>query len=468
MLLAIRGGGGFMRRLLGALIAAAVMTAACGGKSTPTSPTEGTGVPVSPGSTGATATITGSVQGASASALLGASSGAALTGVTVTVAGTAVSSSVDAGGRFTLTNVPPGDVQLQLTGGGANAAVALPAVRAAQTVDIVVMVAGASASIDSEVRSGAGESELEGRIESLPPTMPALSFKAAGRAVRTDGGTRFLDGSITRAFADLQIGMRVHVKGTLAGDTLTASQVELQNANIVAVEVNGIIDSVAGTAATFQFRIGSRVIKGDVLTAFFGDGDKPDSFASLKDGARVEVKGQQRDGFIYATRIHVNGPDTTPTTDPGQDTSASIQGVLTAMSGARPALVLAVGTTTVRTTSSTEVKRRGDVQTLDALKIGQTLHVVGDRQADGSIVARKIEIDDDAAGGEFEIEGAVGGLKGTCPAVQFGVNGFAVATSASTAFEGGGCSALKSGDKVTVKGTRQSDGSVAATRVSRK
>jgi hypothetical protein len=459
-----------MRRLLGALIAAAVMAAACGGKSTPISPTEGTGAPVSPGSTGATATITGSVQGASASGLLGASSGAALTGVTVTVAGSAVSSSVDAGGRFTLTNVPPGDVQLQLTGGGANAAVALSAVRAAQTVDIVVMVAGASASIDSEVRSGAGESELEGRVESLPPTMPALSFKAAGRAVRTDGGTRFLDGSITRAFADLQIGMRVHVKGTLAGDTLTASQVELQNANIVPVEVNGIIDSVAGTAATFQFNIGSRVIKGDVLTAFFGDGDKPDAFASLKDGTRVEIKGQQRDGFIYATRIHVNGPDTTPTPtpDPGQDTSASIQGVLTAMSGARPALVLTVATTTVRTTSTTEVKRRGDVQTLDALKIGQTLHVVGDRQADGSIVARKIEIDDDAAGGEFEIEGAAGGLKGTCPAVQFGVNGFGVVTSASTTFEGGACSALKSGDKVTVKGTRQSDGSVAATRVSRK
>ena len=458
-----------MRRLLGtALIVATALTAACGGKSTPTSPTNDSAAPASPGASGSTATITGSVQGASASALLGASSGAALTGVTVTIAGTTIASSVDAGGRFALMNVPPGDLQLQLTGGGANAAVALAAVRASQTVDIVVMVAGASASIDSEVRSGAGESELEGRVESLPPTMPALTFKAAGRAVLTDTGTRFLDGSITRAFADLQIGMRVHVKGTLAGDTFTAAQVELQNANIVPVEVNGIIDSVTGTAATFQFRIGSRVVKGDVLTAFFGDGDKPDSFASLKDGARVEVKGQQRDGFVYATRIHVNGPDTTTTPDPGQDTSASIQGVLIAMSGAKPALVLTVGTTTVRTTSGTEVKRRGDVQTLDTLKVGQTLHVVGDRQADGSLIARKIEIDDDATGGEFEIEGSVGGLKGTCPAVQFGVNGFSIATSASTTFEGGACSALKSGDKVTVKGTRQADGSVAATRVTKK
>jgi hypothetical protein len=82
----------------------------------------------------------------------------------------------------------------------------------------------------------------------------------------------------------------------------------------------------------------------------------------LKDGARVEVKGQQRDGYVYATRIHINGPET-PAPDPGQDTSASIQGTLTALSGAKPALVLTVGTTTVRTTSATEVKRRGDVQT---------------------------------------------------------------------------------------------------------
>jgi hypothetical protein len=124
-----------------------------------------------------------------------------------------------------------------------------------------------------------------------------------------------------------------------------------------------------------------------------------------------------------------------------------------------------VDLTTVRTTSGTEVKRRGDVQTLDALQLGQTLHVIGTRQSDGSLVARLIEIDDDATGGEFEIEGSLGGLQGTCPAVKFGVNGFSVTTSASTTFEGAACSALKSGDKVTVKGIRQADGSVAATRV---
>ena len=302
-----------MRRLLGLVMVAVTLTAGCGGKGNPTAPSEGTGsgAPATTPAPGPSATVTGSVQGSTAvSSLLSASNGHALTGVTVTVVGTSLTTSVDAAGRFTLVKVPPGEVRLQLTGGGTNAALTLAAVQASQIVDVVVMVSGSSASIDSEVRSGVGEAQLEGRVESLPPTMPALTFKAAGRTVRTDGSTRFVDGSAARTFGDLQIGMRIHVKGSLSGDAFTATLVQLQNSTTtIPVEVNGTIDSLTGSATAFQFNIGSRVVKGDAATDFFGDGDKPDSFADLKNGARVEVKGQQRDGFVYATRIHINGTD---------------------------------------------------------------------------------------------------------------------------------------------------------------
>lgn len=452
-----------MKRLLGITLIAALVAAACGGGSPMSPSTAGSQAPGAAGS----AIIMGSVQGATTSAFTAASNGAALTGVTVTVAGTGISSTVDAGGRFMLMNVPAGTVQLQLTGGGANATVTLSSVQASQTVDVVVAVAGTTASLESEVRSGTGEAELEGRVESLPPTQPALTFKAAGRTVKTDGSTRFVDGSQARTFADLTIGMRVHAKGTLTGNQLTATLVELQNSNTsIPVEVNGVIDTLTGSGSAFSFKVGSRLVKGDASTTFFGDGDKPDTFSDLKEGSRVEVKGEQRDDFVYAVRIHINGSDATDNTP--QDDSASIHGTLKAMSGAAPSLVLTVDTTTVRTSAATQVKRRGDVQTLNELKVGQSLHVVGVRQSNGSIDARLIEIDDDAPGGEFEIEGALGGLKGTCPALQFGVNGFSVTTSASTTFDGGACSALKSGTKVNVKGLRQADGSVAATRVTTK
>ena len=446
-----------MRRGLGLILMTALLAGACGGSS-PASPS-----PAESGVAGS-AMITGSVQGATASALTAASNGAALTGVTVRVLGTSISSTVDAGGRFTLMNVPAGSVQLQLTGGGANATLTLAPIQASQTVDVVVAVAGSTASLESEVRSGSGQAELEGRVESLPPTQAALTFKAAGRTVKTDASTRFVDGSQSRTFADLKIGMRVHAKGSLVGDQFTATLVELQNSNTsIPVEVNGVIDTLTGSASTFSFKVGSRLVKGDANTTFFGDGDKPDTFADLKEGSRVEVKGEQRDDYVYAVRIHINGGDDTDT-DP-QDDSASIHGVLKAMSGATPNFVLTVDTTTVRTSSSTQVKRRGDVQTLAELKVGQSLHVVGVRQSNGSLDARLIEINDDAPGGEFEIEGSLGGLKGTCPSIQFGVNGFSITTSAATTFEGTACSALKSGTKVTVKGLKQADGSVAATRI---
>jgi hypothetical protein len=451
-----------MRRLLTVIFAVAIAASACG-KSSPTAPsnTGGAGVP-SAGS----AVITGSVQGP-ASALTAASGGAAITGVTVTVVGTSISTSVDVAGRFTLMNVPAGSVQLQLSGGGANATVSLGSVAAAQTLDVVVAVSGASASVESAVRSGSGEAELEGRVESLPPTMPALTFKAAGKAVKTDSATSFVDGSQSRAFADLRLGMRVHARGTLSGDTFTATRVEMQNSNTaIPVEVNGIVDSVTGTASAFQFRIGSRVIKGDAQTTFFGDGNTPDTFSSLRDGVRVEVKGEQRDDFVYATRIHVEDDDDADDDD-GQDESASLHGVLNTMTGTAPNLVLTVGSTTVRTTSSTEVKRKGDLLPFSVLRTGMSLHVVGTRQTNGSIDARRLEIEGEDAS-EFRTEGTISGLTGTCPAVRFTLGGSTIVTSALTRFDNIGCSALTGTTSVEVRGFRQPDNTVAATRVSRK
>src|SRR3982751_1691564 len=98
-----------MRTGLGVTLVAAMLAGACGGGS------KSPAAPSAPGTTasGSTAIITGSVQGATTSALTAASNGYALTGVTVTVVGTNISASVDVGGRFTLMNVPVGPVQLQ-------------------------------------------------------------------------------------------------------------------------------------------------------------------------------------------------------------------------------------------------------------------------------------------------------------------------------------------------------------------
>ena len=373
-----------MRRFLGVmLVLAGTGTAACGSSgSASTAPSSGNGV-----TSLTAATIKGTVRNSAA-------------GGTVGVSGTSVTSGVDAAGHFTLANVPTGDVQLQVSSDGARAIVAIAAVQAAETIEVVVSVAGASANVESELRHGAGDTELKGVIEAVPPTTAASTFRAAGKTVVTGTSTTFVNGSA----ASVRVGVRVEVKGVLAGDTLTAGRVEIEDApaptpapvpgpnppaprpDPIEAEFSGTISSLSGTAASFQFNAGGRVVKGDGTTAITGSSNTGTSFADLKNGGVVEVHGVQRDGFVQAARIQIEGLETEP----------------------------------------------------------------GDNHD------------------EAEIEGLLGAVSGTCPAIASSAGGTKFTTSASTRFDGAACSAFKSGDQVEVKGTKHSDGSIAATRLEKK
>jgi hypothetical protein len=461
---------------IGVLTFVALGCVACGGEAPP--------VPVGPSSTGVPSSAT---QGAT---IMGnVSAGVPLAAVAAQVVGTSISSPVGSGGGFSLDGVPAGAVQLRFTGSGVDASVALSPVQSGDVVSVLVGVAGATATVQSESRNAGGKVELEGRIESLPPTQAADTLVVSGRTVKTTPGVTVIrDGhDLAKAFTDLAIGQRVHVKGTLGVDSIAADSILIQNTNVaIPVNVNGIVDELGGPSSAFDFLIDGRKIKGDTTTVFFGDTGLL-GFSALKDGARVEVKGEMRDGYVFAARIHVNGP-TTP--EPPQDDSASVEGKLIVIDPPiplPPAPVTTPPTLTIRSTVggttvetivttalSTEVRRRGDVQTLAALAVGQTIHAVGTRLADKTIVAKMLQIKDDEPEGAFVIEGPLGGLKGTCPVINFGVNGYTVKTSAATIYypdvpaPGAKCEDLKSGTKVEVEGKRQPDGSVLAEKVTKK
>lgn len=438
--------------VLGAVVASAV---ACGGSSK-------AGSPAAPSATTASgAVINGSLSsssGSTAPAGMHVAGGAAGSGATVSVPGTSLATIIDSGGRFTLTGVPSGDVTLQFSGGGLGGQVALSSVRSDDSITLSLSVSGSIVTVDADRRRSGSGDELEGRVESLPPTTPPGTFVVGGQQVSTDAGTKFYLGDATVGFSSLAIGQRVHVSGRPSGTMLLASVVQIQNTNtVVPVQVNGIVENFGGNAGAFQFTISGQLVKGDGSTAFDSS-----AFTDLKNGVRVEVTAQQRDGFVLATRIHVNVSDA----GGGQDDSASIEGLLTAKSGGIPNLTLVVGGTTVTTSASTEVRRKGDVQDLSVLQLNMTLHVEGTRLGNGSIAARMIQIKDDATGGVFQISGSMGGLKGACPSMTFGVNGYSIFTDGSTAFTPA-CSSFKSGDKVTVVGITQADGRVKATAVSK-
>ena len=438
-----------MRRLLLCLLPVLIGATACS-SSSPSAPSP------TPGNA---ASISGVVSaGGSGSSQMAADSSGA--GMKVSVAGTNVQTSADASGRFALQGVPAGNVRLQFSSSSVDAGVDVSNVQQREAIELNVVVTSTTAVVESQRRSSGGDTELEGRVEKLPPESAANTLVVAGVTVLTDTNTKYFLNGQPAAFSDLAIGLRVHVKGQSSGTGVLAQVIQIQNTNPdIPVVINGIVDDFTGPSSAFEFKIDGRLIKGDANTEFFGNS----AFADLEDGVRAEVKGKQRNGFVYAERIHVNEEEVPPVPVP-PSTSASIEGLLTSIS--LPQLV--VDGVTVRTSASTTVRRGGDdSQPLTALDLNMILHVVGDRQSDGSLDARMIQIKGDAVGGKFQITGSMGGVKGTCTtSLSFGINGYEIVTDSATQYDPvGSCSSLKSGSKATVFGIVQAGGVVKATKV---
>jgi hypothetical protein len=289
-----------MRRQITALLLAAVFSvaAACSSNN-PSSPSSLDGVSVS----GSIVTPGGGGAGTNT---IGAGPGTSVTipaGLTITVVGTTNTAVVNSNGTFTINGVPAGNVDLRLNGPGWSALISLLELQTGQIVTITITLEGSAASLDSDLRRGPAGEQLEGRVESLPPTTPAGTLIVAGRKVTTSNATNFVMQGQPATFADLAIGQRVHVKGQPGVDSLLATWVNIQNTNTdVGLNFNGNVSEFTGTAAAFQFKVNGQLIKGDNLTVFFGNS----SFSELANGKKVEVKGAMKDGYVYASRIHVN------------------------------------------------------------------------------------------------------------------------------------------------------------------
>ena len=330
----------------------------------------------------------------------------AAVGMAVAVVNTALSTRSDNTGHFTLANVPAGDVQLRVSGSGADAIVAVGTLQPSQTMEIVVTVSGSAAKVDPPGRTEA-ETEVEGAIEAVPPATAASTFRVSGRTVHTDSSTEIRDGSQTTSFSALKVGTRVEVHGVLSGDTLNATIVELlrdnqgpgkPEAETGETELKGVVSGLAGTASSFTFMIGSTTVNGDSSTAFdssHASGSGGSIFGSLKSGLTVEVKGEATGTTVRASRIQIEDDN-----DAADDND--------------------------------------------------------DKNNDDN--------DDNEDNNEVELKGTLGAITSTCPAISSTVGATKFSTSSSTRFDVS-CSSLKSGDKVEVKGTRLANGTVAASRV---
>ena len=151
----------------------------------------------------------------------------------------------------------------------------------------------------------------------------------------------------------------------------------------------------------------------------------------------------------------------------------------------KPVTVTIVGTNTSTTVDGkghfhlTDVPL-GDVQlrftadnldatiTLQDVEAGDQIHIkvrVTDTSVRIEAQTRQKRDDDDDDDDDNEFKGLVSGLTGTCPAIAFAVNGTNVTTNGATRYEDGTCNSVQNGTRVEVKGLRQSNNTVLATKV---
>lgn len=125
---------------------------------------------------------------------------------------------------------------------------------------------------------------------------------------------------------------------------------------------------------------------------------------------------------------------------------------------------------TVKVEHATVIRHGHRILTLADIQVGDKVEVRG-VQSGSTLVASEIKLEDtDGEGdhGKAEAKGLISGLTGTCPSLTFTVGTTRVTTNGTTEFRGTVCAAVVNGARVDIQGTRQTDGSIVATKVDTK
>ncbi len=215
-------------------------------------------------------------------------------------------------------------------------------------------------------------SNVQGTITSL-----GNSFFMVG-AVKVSVGTQtvIVSKGRTLSFSDLKAGDQVYAAGIKQADgSLLAAKIEVFTPAPVVSTVRGVIVSLDNGF----FMVGAVKVSINAQTVIVSKG-KTLSFADLKVGDQVAAVGsKQPDGSLVATKIEVAVP---------QPAVSTIQGTITGLGNS----FFIVGSLQVNVSAQTVIVSKGKALSFADLKIGDQIFAAGNRQADGSLLALKIEV----------------------------------------------------------------------------
>ena len=270
------------------------------------------------------------------------------------------------------------------------------------------------------------------------------------------------------------------IAGTVVGFSGTPSAAFSTRATGLTVTVTG---SNLSSAVDDSGRFELRGVPGGHVELHFS-GRSTDARLSLDNVA-------DHDAIEIVVRVNGTTAEIEDNHRQGADNRVEIEGTVADVN--TTAGTLRIRDTVVTVPATATIRHGSTTMKLSDIRVGDRIHVKG-MTTGTTTVASEVEVqnehdgdddhggntgpnpgpgngddDDDNGVGRVEVTGTVAARAGTCPSLTFTVGSASVSTSSSTEFKDVSCAALKNGDRVEVKGSRQSPTAVVnATRVEKK
>jgi hypothetical protein len=224
---------------------------------------------------------------------------------------------------------------------------------------------------------------------------------------------------------------------------------------------SGLVVSIVGTAmsvtvdSTGHFTL-TNVPSGDITLAFVGNGVD----------ARLTIKGVTDHAQIRIT-VNVHG-NTAELDEDDDDNKIELEGRVASKNCAANQITVGTTTPVVVNLAGARIRHDGNTLTCADIQVNDRVEVHGTRNGtaiDATDVNVKTDHEVPPVQREVELKGKISLLTPPCPSVTFMLGSTKVTTNPATKFDDSPCTALHNGDAVEVKGTKQSDGSVLASKV---
>jgi hypothetical protein len=284
---------------------------------------------------------------------------------------------------------------------------------------------------------------LYGRISRVQKTGATEGIvQVASKSVRvTQSAVLLAAGDVKLSFDDLKEGQYVDLSGEISNGLVTARKILVSNPQEVII--TGKITAFNSKSVSVKGEEGICIIRMDPHTEVLGT-----LALNAPVGIRTVLQG---DSSLLAARIMVSERTA------GMN---SVRGIIASLGNG----FFMVGAVKVSVNAQTVIISKEGTLSFADLKVGDQVYAAGTKQADGSLLAAKIEV--------YTPAPVISTVRGAIAALGNGffmVGSVRVSISAQTVIVSKGKTLsfadLKVGDQVAAVGSKQPDGSLAATKI---